>query len=81
MRIQRLVFTLIPLVNLHTTRAFSSQNVLSAMSATMTSNVDVTHLANGVQVQNAGLQLEGKRRQVIEDVLNVSDNTLQSLGR
>ncbi|CAE7207903.1 unnamed protein product [Rhizoctonia solani] len=71
MHIRRLVFTLVPLLNLHTARAFSSQNVLSAMSATMTSGVDVTHLDNGVQVQNSGIPLEGRRRQVIEDVLNL----------
>ncbi|CUA67132.1 hypothetical protein RSOLAG22IIIB_07211 [Rhizoctonia solani] len=41
------------------------------MSATMTSDVGVTRLANGVEVQNSGIPVEGKRRQVIEDVLNL----------
>ena len=32
---------------------------------------EVMKLANGVEVQNGGLPLEGKRKQVVEDVLNV----------
>ncbi|KAJ1306267.1 hypothetical protein OPQ81_010971 [Rhizoctonia solani] len=71
MRVRQLVFTLIPLLNLQATRTFASQTVLSAMSATMTSGVDVTRLANGVEVQNSGIRLDGKRKQVMEDVLNL----------
>ncbi|KAH7334978.1 hypothetical protein B0J17DRAFT_672300 [Rhizoctonia solani] len=71
MRVRQFVLTLIPLLNLHTTRVYSAQSVLSAMSATMTSGVDVTRLANGVEVQNSGIQLEGKRKQVVEDALNL----------
>jgi hypothetical protein len=42
------------------------------MSAAVTSTVaDITKLANGVEVQNSGVLLEGKRKQVVEDVLNV----------
>jgi hypothetical protein len=37
----------------------------------MTSHTDITRLANGVEVQNSGIPLEGKRKQVVEDVLNV----------
>ncbi|KAF8673629.1 hypothetical protein RHS04_07610 [Rhizoctonia solani] len=71
MRTRQLVLTLIPLLNLHATRTFASQSVLSAMSGTIITNTDVTRLANGVEVQNSGIPLEGKRKQVVEDVLNL----------
>ncbi|KAF8599905.1 hypothetical protein BDV93DRAFT_525752 [Ceratobasidium sp. AG-I] len=32
---------------------------------------EIMKLANGVEVQNGGLPLEGKRKQVVEDVLNL----------
>ncbi|ELU42188.1 hypothetical protein AG1IA_03787 [Rhizoctonia solani AG-1 IA] len=71
MRTRQLVLTLIPLLNLYATRTFASQSVLSAMSGTIITNTDVTRLANGVEVQNSGIPLEGKRKQVVEDVLNL----------
>ena len=73
MRVRQLALTLIPLLNLHATRTFASQSVLSAMSATMTSTLggETTKLANGVEVQNSGIPLEGKRKQLLEDVLNL----------
>jgi hypothetical protein len=72
MRPHQLVLSLIPLLNLHATRTFASQSVFSVMSADVTSTVtDITKLANGVEVQNSGVLLEGKRKQVVEDVLNV----------
>ncbi|KAG8714536.1 hypothetical protein FRC11_008091 [Ceratobasidium sp. 423] len=74
MRVRQLVFTLIPLLNLHTTRTSAPQSVLSAMSATMSSGVDVTRLDNGVEVQNSGLQLDGKRKQVLEDLFSSKPN-------
>jgi hypothetical protein len=39
---------------------------------TSTATAEVMKLGNGVEVQNEGIPLEGKRRQIVEDVLNVS---------
>ncbi|KAG8724001.1 hypothetical protein FRC09_000809 [Ceratobasidium sp. 395] len=72
MRPRQLVLTLIPLLNLHTTRTFASQSVLSAvMTSTGTLTQQVSRLGNGVEVQNGGMPLEGKRKQIVEDVMNL----------
>lgn len=78
MRARQLVLALVPLLNLHTSRVFASQSVLSAMSTmTSTATPEVMKLGNGIEVKNEGIPLEGNRRQIVEDVLNVS----WSLGR
>ncbi|QRW12987.1 hypothetical protein RhiLY_11986 [Ceratobasidium sp. AG-Ba] len=71
MRPHRLVLALVPLLNLHATRTFASQSVLSAVMSTSTLTQQVSKLGNGVEVQNSGIQLDGKRRQIVEDALNL----------
>lgn len=72
MRARQLVLALVPLLNLHTSRVFASQSVLSAMSTmTSTATPEVMKLGNGIEVKNEGIPLEGNRRQIVEDVLNL----------
>ncbi|KAG9086391.1 hypothetical protein FRC06_003115 [Ceratobasidium sp. 370] len=69
MRARQLVLIFVPLFNLHA--AIASQSVLSAaMTSTSSLTQQVSKLGNGVEVQNTGVPLEGKRKQVVEDVLN-----------
>ncbi|QRW12988.1 hypothetical protein RhiLY_11987 [Ceratobasidium sp. AG-Ba] len=42
------------------------------MTSTSTLTQQVTKLGNGVEVQNSGTPVEGKRKQIVEDVLNRS---------